>query len=172
MKKYTLSIPFGANGKYTLTGANSSSSFSPSDDIFPDNTETLVSGKTVSLSGDNKYHITRARLVSTGAPGLETGSGVAASLDCAVAVVSGSSIVGDPIAEFKLDINRWNEWEAKDIFINHDEDHREGQVVVKTSSTLYVHDYNVQTDYVGADVKPTLELEIEGDFVTASDTNV
>jgi hypothetical protein len=37
---------------------------------------------------------------------------------------------------------------------------------------LYVHDFNVQTDYVGADVKPTLELEIEGDFVTASDTNV
>lgn len=172
MKKYILSINFGNAGKYTLTGNSAAASFNPSALVADDNVETLVSGKVVKLSGANKYHITRARLVSTGAPGLETGSGVAASLNCAVAVVSGSSMEGDPIAEFKLDINRWNEWEAKDIFINHDEDHREGQVVVKTTSTLYVHDYNVQTDYVGADVKPTLELEIEGDFVTASDTNV
>ena len=166
MKKYTLSIPFDANGKYTLTGANSSASFSPSDDIFPDNTETLVSGKTVSLSGDNKYHITRARLVSTGAPGLQSGSALAASLDLAVS--DGTNIVHP----FKLDMNKWNEWEEKNIFIPKEDYDRLNKIAILETSVLYVHDFNIQSDYVGEDVVPTLELEIEGDFLVASDTNV
>ena len=172
MKKYVISLNFGNAGKYTLTGSDADASFHPSAAITGDNVETMVSGKTVKLSGDNKYHITRARLVSTGAPGLKAGSGVAASLDCTVSVVSGGSVSGEPIAEFKLVMNEWNEWEEKAIFIPREADDRKGQIVVKTSSTLYVHDFNVQSDYVDHDVFPTLELEIEGDFLVAGDTNV
>lgn len=169
MKKYILSINFGNDGKYTLTGGAADANFNPSADIEEDNIETAVSGEVVKLSGANKYHISRARLVSTGAPGLESGNGIAASLDCAVVDIANG---GDPIATFKLDLNKWNEWEEKDIFISRDADSRLGQVVVKSSSTIYVHDFNVQTDYVGQDVLPTLELEIEGDFLVAGDTNV
>ena len=86
--------------------------------------------------------------------------------------MSGGSVSGEPIAEFKLVMNEWNEWEEKAIFIPREADDRKGQIVVKTSSTLYVHDFNVQSDYVDQDVFPTLELEIEDDFLVAGDTKV
>ena len=150
MKKYTLSIPFvGSSCKYTLTGGDADASFSPSVGFAATATDTQRSGKEVKVPCVNSLHITKARVVSTGAPGVVSGGPIAASIDLRFLVNTSS---GDVNEDVNVTLNRWNEWEAKDIFINHDEDHREGQVVV--------------------DVKPTLELEIEGDFVTASDTNV
>ena len=136
MKKYSPSI---SATKYT---GERRRSFNPSALVPPET--RLRQG----ASGANKYHIPApASFTVRPSP--------APARSTAVAVVSGSSMVGDPIAEFKLDINRWNEWEAKDIFINHDEDHREGQVVVKTTSDL------VRPRLQRADgLEDALELEI------------
>jgi hypothetical protein len=166
MKKYTISIPFGSSCDYTLTGGAASASFSPSTNFSTTITETECSGKAVTIPLSNKLHITKARLVSTGAPGVVSGEAIAASIDMMTSDSESNT------CNFNVTLNQWNEWEEKDVFVDSLPAGGDDLLTVKSSSTLYIHDFNVQTDYIGVTLAPTLELEIEADFLTADDTNV
>ena len=168
MKKYTLSIPFGSC-KYTLTGSDADASFSPSVTFGVTATETEHSGKEVSVPCINSLHIVKARLVSTGAPGVVTGNATAASIDLRFTT---NTSAGDVNEDVNVSINQWNEWEEKDVFVPAVSAGDQFGIYVKNSSVLYVHDFNVLTDYLGVEIVPTLELEVETDFLAAEDTNV
>lgn len=168
MKKYILSIPFGSC-KYTLTGSDADASFSPSVMFATTATETERSGKEVNVPCINSLHIVKARLVSTGAPGVVTGNAIAASID--LRFITNTS-EGDVNEDVNVSINRWNEWEDKDVFVAPVKEGDLFNIYVQTSSELFVHDFNVQTDYIGLKLVPTLELEVEAEFLVADDTNV
>ena len=170
MKKYTLSIPFvGSSCKYTLTGGDADASFSPSFGFAAMATETERSGKEVKVPCVNSLHITKARVVSTGAPGVVSGGPIAASIDLRFIVNTSG---GDVNEDVNVTLNRWNEWEDKDVFVAPVKEGDLFNIKVQASSELFVHDFNVQTDYIGAELVPTLELEVESDFLVADDTNV
>ena len=173
--KYLLSLATGAT--YTLTGADADADFSPSADTVMDC--YLTSGAfagIVALSGISKIKITGARLTNT-TLAIEGNGPVAAALKMRLSKVSSGSEVGDPFAEFEMNIGKWNRWEKKNITITPDSDadtslNRPCRLVLDDASTLYVYDFNVQSDLVGQDITPILELEIETDCILDASTGL
>ena len=174
--KYLLSLATGVT--YTLTGTDADAAFSPSADTVMDCylTSGAFSGK-VALSGLGKIKITGARLTNASC-GVEGNGTLAAKLKLRLSKVSSGSEVGDPFAEFEMNIGKWNRWEKKNITITPDSDadaslNRPCQFVIDDSSVFFIYDFNVQDDLVNtAVVRPVLELEIEADAILDASTGL
>lgn len=173
--KYLLSLSTGAS--YELGGETPNASFSPaSDQIMPCYLTSGAFAGIVALSGLHKIKITGARLTNAN---LEiNGNGpVAAALKMRLSKVSQGSEVGDPFAEFEMNIGKWNRWEKKNITITPDSDadtslNRPCRFVLDAESAFNVYDYNVSDDMKGQHVLPILELEIETDSILDASTGL
>lgn len=173
--KYLLSLNTGAS--YQLGGETPNANFSPASDyVMPCYLTSGAFAGIVALSGLSKIKITGARLSNAN---LEiNGNGpVAAALKMRLSKVSSGSEVGDPFAEFEMNIGKWNRWEKKNITITPDSGSDTGvnracRLVLDTDSVFHVYDYNVGDEMKGQNVLPVLELEIETDSILDASTGL
>lgn len=117
----------------------------------------------IKFNAGQKLVIKRARLVSRGAPGLQTGSDF--SYAAKLRMIQGKSdpelgfVRNDGTGEVPLIFSSWNEWEDKDFEMVFTEDgSRLGRAV---DSVLTYMDFNIQEDFVGQGFYPVLEMEAE-----------
>ena len=173
--KYLLSLNTGAS--YELGGATPNANFSPaSDQVMPCYLTSGAFAGVVALSGLSKIKITGARL-SNANLAIEGNGAVAAALKMRLSKIVGGSESGDPFAEFEMNIGKWNRWEKKNITITPDSSadtslNRPCRLVLDTESVFNVYDFNVQSDLVGQDIAPILELEIEADSILDATTGL
>ena len=173
--KYLLSLNTGAS--YELDSETPDASFSPaSDQVMPCYLTSGAFAGVVALSGLSKIKITGARLSNANLT-IEGNGAVAASLKMRLSKVSSGSEVGDPFAEFEMNIGKWNRWEKKNITITPDSSaattlNRPCCLVLDDESVFNVFDFNVGDDMKGQDVLPILELEIEADAILDASTGL
>lgn len=173
--KYLLSLATGAT--YELGGETPNANFSPaSDQTMPCYLTSGAFAGIVAMSGLSKIKITGARLTNANLA-IEGNGPVAAALKMRLSKVSSGSEVGDPFAEFEMNIGKWNRWEKKNITITPDSDsdtslNRPCRIVLDTDSVFHVYDSNVSDDMNGQDVLPILELEIETDSILDASTGL
>lgn len=173
--KYLLSLNTGVS--YELGGETPNANFSPASDQVM--TCYLTSGAfadSVALSGLSKIKITGARLTNANLS-IEGNGAVAAVLHMRLSKVEMGSEVGDPFAEFDMNIGKWNRWEKKNITITPDSSsdttrNRPCRIVLDTDSEFHVYDFNVSDDMKGQNVSPILELEIETDAILDASTGL
>lgn len=100
----------------------------------------------------------RARLIASGAPGLEP------SLNHLAGMFKLRFTYGTKNSEpFVLSFTKWNEWEQQMVSVVTGE--CEGDSIrlelLASDSMITIDDYNVQEAYIGQDVEPILEVEVE-----------
>lgn len=100
----------------------------------------------------------RARLVSSGASGLEPAVGAFAGQ--LALRFEGATKNSEP---FTLGFTKWNEWEQQMVSAVTGECDGDsiGLELLAGGTELTLDDYNVQEAYVGQDVTPILEIEVE-----------
>ena len=173
--KYLLSLNTGAS--YELGGETPNANFSPaSDQVMASYLTSGAFAGIVALSGLSKIKITGARLSNANLTIEGTGA-VAAALKMRLSKVSSGSEVGDPFAEFEMNIGKWNRWEKKNITITPDSSadtslNRPCRLVLDDESVFNVYDYNVSDDMKRQNVQPILELEIEADAILDASTGL
>lgn len=166
--KYLLSLNTGAS--YELGGETPNANFSPaSDQTMPCYLTSGAFAGIVALSGLSKIKITGARLTNANLE-INGNGAVAAALKMRLSKVSSGSEVGEPFAEFEMNIGKWNRWEKKNITITPDSGadtslNRPCRLVLDAESVFNVYDFNVNDDMKGQNVLPILELEIETDCI-------
>jgi hypothetical protein len=173
--KYLLSLNTGAS--YELGGETPNANFSPASDyLMPCYLTSGAFAGIVALSGLSKIKITGARLTNANLT-IEGNGPVAAALKMRLSKVSSGSEVGDPFAEFEMNIGKWNRWEKKNIVITPDSSADTGvnrvcRLVLDAESVFNVYDFNVSDDMKGQNVNPILELEIETDCILDASTGL
>jgi len=173
--KYLLSLNTGAS--YQLGGETPNANFSPaSDQVMPCYLTSGAFAGIVALSGLSKIKITGARLTNANLE-INGNGAVAAALKMRLSKVSSGSEVGDPFAEFEMNIGKWNRWEKKNIVIVPDSGSDTGvnracRLVLDDESVFHVYDYNVGDEMKGQNVNPILELEIETDAILDASTGL
>lgn len=173
--KYLLSL--NTNASYPLGGETPDAHFSPaSDQVMPCYLTSGAFTNIVALSRLSKIKITGARLSNANLT-IEGNGPVAAALKMRLSKVSSGSEVGDPFAEFEMNIGKWNRWEKKNIVITPDSGSDTGvnracRLVLDDESVFHVYDYNVGDEMKGKNVNPILELEIEADAILAASTGL
>ena len=173
--KYLLSLNTGAS--YELDGETPNANFSPaSDQVMPCYLTSGAFAGIVALSGINKIKITGARLTNVNLA-VEGNGTVAAVLKMRLSKVSVGSEVGDPFAEFDMNIGKWNRWEKKNITLTPDSGSDTGinracRLVLDDESVFHVYDFNVSDEMKEQNVNPILELEIETDSILDASTGL
>lgn len=173
--KYLLSLSTGAS--YELGGATPNANFSPASDyVMPCYLTSGAFAGIVALSGLSKIKITGARLTNANLE-INGNGAVAAALKMRLSKVSSGSEVGEPFAEFEMNIGKWNRWEKKNITITPDSGadtslNRPCRLVLDAESVFNVYDFNVSDDMKGQNVLPILELEIETDSILDASTGL
>lgn len=173
--KYLLSLNTGAS--YKLGGETPNASFSPaSDQVMSCYLTSGAFAGIVALRGLSKIKITGARITNANLS-IEGNGAVAAALKMRLSKVSSGSEVGDPFAEFEMNIGKWNRWEKKNITITPDSGSDTGvnracRLVLDDESVFHVYDYNVGDEMKGQYVNPILELEIETDSILDASTGL
>ena len=106
----------------------------------------------------------RARLVASGAQGLEPAVGQLAGI--LSLRFKGATKSSDA---FKLSFTKWNEWEQQMVSaVTGECDGSIGLELLASGTELTIDDYNVQEAYVGQDVEPILEIEVECDGINVA----
>ena len=173
--KYLLSLNTGAS--YELGGETPNAYFSPaSDQVMASYLTSGAFADIVALSGLSKIKITGARLTNSNLA-IEGNGPVAAALKMRLSKIVGGSEIGDPFAEFEMNIGKWNRWEKKNITITPDSGSDTGvnracRLVLDDESVFHVYDYNISDDMKGQNVNPILELEIETDAILDASTGL
>lgn len=173
--KYLLSLNTGAS--YELDGETPNANFSPaSDQVMASYLTSGAFADIVALSGQHKIKITGARLTNANLD-VQGNGAVAAALKMRLSKIVGGSEIGDPFAEFEMNIGKWNRWEKKNITITPDSGSDTGinracRLVLDTDSVFHVYDYNVSDNMKGQNVLPILELEIETDAILDASTGL
>jgi hypothetical protein len=117
----------------------------------------------IKFNAGQKLVIKRARLVSRGAPGLQTGSDY--TYAAKLRMIQGKS---DPQSGFvrnagtdevPLIFSTWNEWEDKDFELAISGDG--SSLGIQAGSEVTCDDFNIQDNFVGQAVYPVVELEAE-----------
>ena len=173
--KYLLSLSTGAS--YELGGETPNANFSPAtDQVMPCYLTSGAFAGIVALSGLSKIKITGARLSNANLE-INGNGAIAAALKMRLSKVSQGSEVGEPFAEFEMNIGKWNRWEKKNITITPDSSadtslNRPCRLVLDAESVFNVYDFNVSDDMKGQNVLPILELEIETDAILDASTGL
>ena len=172
MRSYTISIPL--NESYTLANAGRSTTF------------TLTGGTTLSMSctsadtggyvrfsARSPFRIKRARLLTSGAPGLQASpNDNAASITFNVLSTAGAVTS----AQFTISFQSFNTWESKNITVTPDmavagfSGSAYACPVEVDSGSLKIDDFNVSSDYEGQNMYPIVELQTETDFIISSNS--
>ena len=107
----------------------------------------------------------RARLVASGAKGLEPAVGQLAGI--LSLRFKGATKNSDA---FKLSFTKWNEWEQQMVsaVTGECDGGSIGLELLASGTELTLDDYNLQEAYVGQDVEPILEIEVECDGINVA----
>ena len=146
---------------YTLAGNDRDASFTASSDSPAPATDIRAGGAAVTFNKGQVLRITKARLVGSGAPGLQAGVGNnAAALKVIQGIASGSSITKTvDSADVDLAFLEYGRWEDKDFRIEFLADG--SSLGIGNGSEVTVDDFNVQEDYVGETVGFVIEATAE-----------
>lgn len=160
-KKTTLL--FKTELSYTFTGGTRDGSFSISQDapLSVSDEFSQLPSDSLDMPKGRRIHITRARLIATGAEDLQPAVGkVAAALKIKTGTSEGGTFTPDSGSSVStLVFSKWNEWEDKDFTVVAGKD---GAVfAISDDSEITVDDYNVQTAYVGEEFGIAIEAEAE-----------
>lgn len=126
----------------------------------------FAGGTEVKFLRKSPVRICRARILSSGAPGLQAGVAKLASSLKLYFTDAGSSS-----PEFTLTFARWNEWEEKSVSLNMGSGESCELAVSDTGTEFTCDDFNLQEEFIGQDVVPMLELEFETDSAIDAATN-
>ena len=141
---------------YKFTGADRNASSSAAADTALVLSDMRTGQTDVTFNAGQVVRVRRARLISSGAPGLQSElDGAAASLT----ILEGN---GSPFAgqnSCKLEFAEWNEWEDKDFELAISEDG--SSLGIQAGSEVTCDDFNIQDSFVGQAVYPVVELEAE-----------
>lgn len=113
----------------------------------------------------------KAARLSDGGLGVVGGERLAADMILVFGTKLDTDVLDETVAEVPLAIGEWNRDESQalnavlkattPIYI-----------FIKANSTINISDYNVQDDWVGQEITPILELEIETDHLLTTDGEV
>lgn len=153
------------DSSYTFTGSARQASFSVSADAALEcHALSFALADKVQFKG-GPFHIARARLLASGAPGLAPGKEKIAG-NVKLKFVTGG---GDASGSFELSFVKWDEWVNQGVRIGV-MDSAVGKdcelAVIQSGTTFTCDDFNIDTTYSGETVVPILELEIEANGVT------
>ena len=146
---------------YTFTGADRSASITLANNATLGLIPMGQNGAIATFVSTNVTFV-RARLVASGAQGLEPAVGeIAGTLKLRFKGATKNS------ATFTLSFTKWNEWEQPMVETGTGEcDGGSIDLELLASRTeLTLDDYNVQEAYVGQNVTPILEIEVECDGI-------
>lgn len=146
---------------YTLAGNSRTATVTIAADAGCTMTDTLrdIPQGSLKFNAGQTIHVKRARLVSSGAPGLRPSPNQPAA---ALVMLQGT---GNPFtktagsAEVPLNFVNWNSWEEKDFDIEFVAD--SSVLGIKSTSVMKVDDFNVQEAFVGQSFNVMLELEAD-----------
>lgn len=168
---------------YTLTGANRQATFDIGNqdkviDTFVMANNVVISPVKGFLNYENLCTIKRARIIPAGACGARPAPvSVAARLNIAVvAGIDGKKLDntdGDTLAVFALYFENWDEWTEFNIDVEpfkkeinwdeyqHDADKKPCSLKILEHAQFFsIDDYNIQSAYIGQDVHPMIDFEI------------
>lgn len=164
--------------QYEFAGNDRNATFAPSEsgskmvNVYATNSDALNAPILLPLQGELK--IKRVRLVGVGAECLKPGTG-SPYLAAKIAVGCGIEDPENPPAALHLDVinltvTRWGEWEETNKVLrpfrnmsalNLDSYIAAGLFVDLDVSEFYCDDYDIGDAFVGQNVKPLLEMEVD-----------
>ena len=154
-----LNLIFSIPATYTFAGDNRDGSSTVASDtaVTPKLLNTNNGGsEAATITGSTPFKIKRARLISSGAVGLQPAQGKIAG-EIKLSVNTSSKNYGVDIA-----LAKWNEWEEKNIVVGIGLS-KEVSFSVLKDSVVRVDDFNVADAFIGQDIVPMLEIEAEID---------
>lgn len=166
----TFRLSMSMPDSYELTGADREAK------IQNDSTTEALSIKAINKGGVEvvfpSVDVTiKAARLSDGGLGIVGGDRIAADMVLVFGTKLDTDALDDTIAEVPLTIGEWNRDEcqalntvlkaATPIY-----------VFIKANSVINISDFNVQDDWVGQEITPILELEIETDHLLTTDGEV
>lgn len=149
---------------YTFTGEARDASVTLANNTELALVPMAMNGSKASFVPSNVTFV-RARLVASGAQGLEPAVGeIAGTLALRFKGATKNS------AQFTLSFTKWNEWERQMVNTGTGEcdGGSIGLELLASGTELTLDDYNVQEAYVGQDVEPILEIEVECDGINVA----
>lgn len=166
----TFRLSMSMPDSYELTGADREAK------IKNNSTTSALSVKAINKGGvevvfpSADVTITGARL-SDGGLGLVGGDRIAADMVLVFGTKLNTDVLDETVTEVPLAIGEWNRDESQalnavlkattPIYI-----------FIKANSIINISDFNVQDDWVGQEITPVLELEIETDHLLSTDGEV
>lgn len=142
--------------KYIFTGATRTGSATAQADTVLELYDMKTGNGPVKFNAGQVVRVKRARLIPSGAPGLQPElDGTAASLT--ILEGKGSPFVGQNSC--KLEFAEWEEWEDKDFELVITDDF--SSLGIKSGSEVTCDDFNVQDSFVGEEMYPIVELVAE-----------
>lgn len=164
--KYTLRAGLSpiVNG-YTFTNNDRSAELSAASDFMLtlscDDIDRPIN-KVVSLISNNRLNVLRARLLTSGAPGLQPA--LNSSLAASILIIGRATndVAGDSVGGFSFGLDHFGEWQDVDvIFVPSKVNDNYYLSIDHTYSKIFFDDYNLQTEYEGQTFNLFLELEID-----------
>lgn len=180
---------------YTLTGANRNATFDIGNqdkvvDAFVMANDVIISPVKGFLNYENLCTIKRARLLPSGAYGARPSPmSVAARLNIAVVAGIGGKKLdntdGDTLAVFALYFENWDEWTDFNINVEpfktevdwdeyqHDADKKPCSFKILEHAQFFsIDDYNIQSAYIGQDIYPIIDFEIDTAGIVLQDGTI
>lgn len=168
MAKFRLSM--STLNSYELTGANREAKIQNYSTTNALSVKAINKGGTEVVFPSSDVAIKAARL-SDGGLGLVGGDRIAADMVLVFGTKLNTDALDETVVEIPLAIGEWNRDEcqalnavlkaATPIY-----------VFIKANSIINISDFNVQDDWVGQEITPILELEIETDHLLSTDGEV
>lgn len=118
--------------------------------------------KVVSLISNNRLNILRARLLTSGAPGLQPAlnSSIAASI--LIIGRATNDVAGDSVGGFSFGLDHFGEWQDVGVsFVPSKVNDNYYLSIDHTYSKIFFDDYNLQNAYIGQTFNVYLEMLID-----------
>lgn len=146
---------------YTLANTGRTAGITSALDSAATTTDVRAGNATVTFNKGQVLRITKARLIPSGANGLQPGVGLnAANLKIVQGIASGSDLIktADSV-DVPLTFLNYDQWEDKDFRIEFLADC--SSIGSGSGSEVNVDDFDVQDDYVGTAIAYVIEAEAE-----------
>lgn len=164
--KYTLRAGLSpiVNG-YTFTNNDRSAELGAASDFMLtlscDDIDRPIN-KVVSLISNNRLNVLRARLLTSGAPGLQPALNSSIAGSILLIGRATNDVAADSVGGFSFGLDHFGEWQDVGVIFQPAKVNDNYYLSVDhTYSKIFFDDYNLQEDYVGQTFNLFLELEID-----------
>lgn len=118
--------------------------------------------KVVSLISNNRLNVLRARLLTSGAPGLQPAQNSSVSASILIVGRATNDVSADSVGGFSFGLDHFNEWQDVGVsFVPAKVNDNYYLSIDHTYSKIFFDDYNLQKEYEGETFNLFLELEID-----------